>query len=170
MNAVDLIGRTFKRYLDAKQHLWNSYFVEAISDPRECELLDGFETLDVVLFRCLVAVPLKLHLEPEFTFGHSPVSGIRLKFDENLEKLVVDWCRVEHPGNQQWTEIELFNLSSVELQFIEYFQWNRYDYLSMNEIRCRVNEYTSRPELVGSQVIVPSVYLRFYQQSEDTER
>jgi hypothetical protein len=66
------------RYLDAKQHLWNTYFVEKISDITQCEPVESFEAIDSLLFKVLVCQVLGFELPKSHVLGADVVPQIKV--------------------------------------------------------------------------------------------
>jgi hypothetical protein len=160
-SSRDAPQRHFYRYLDAKQHIWNAYFIDEVQSLYETEPLRSFEQIDALLFHSLVALPLQLKLDKDFSFRRSPVPSLVLKPVAQLSSLNVQVLEPAAIGTGKWTRQELIGLKSARFAFIEFFQWDQYGYWSTNEIRCLVVKYADRPDLVGGQVQFPALHLDF---------
>jgi hypothetical protein len=141
-------------YLDAKQHLWNTYFVNRFGDLRECEPLDSFEAIDQVLFKSLVCDVLGINLANQYILGSEPVPEIVVVPKPELSEVSVMVGKLSADRNRYWEVGERFAAVGIECQFIEFFQWNRYDYLSMSQLRCRITNFPPNPGVVGRDAIL----------------
>jgi hypothetical protein len=124
------------RYLDTKQHLWNTAFKDEVTDLRNCEPLDSFETIDALLFAAMVCRPLNIKLPQDFIFGSHPVPGIVVRPLPGQDSISLLLNRDDKALSGYWDEAKMPAPHS-EFEFIDFFQWNKYDFLSMNQVLCR---------------------------------
>ena len=87
------------RYLDAKQHIWNSYFWGKVRDLKECEPLDSFEVIDQRLFFSLVCYPLKVKFPANYIFGREPLYRLVVKPKCYLTEIDLRVSRPSSDGN-----------------------------------------------------------------------
>jgi len=53
----------------------------------------------------------------------------------------------DHPVNR-------IRPGEAEMHFLEYFDWNRLDYLDFRYYRVQIAKFDSRPELVGREALI----------------
>ncbi|HLW92871.1 MAG TPA: hypothetical protein VKS78_16435 [Roseiarcus sp.] len=142
------------RYLDAKQHLWNSYFLGQVADLREREPLESFELIDRRLLFALVCRPLKLALPPDHYFFADPIRDILAIPRSYVTELNMMMSKPSEDGNRYWERPTLFPKEGLVLSFIEFFQWDRYGFQSASLARCKVEAIASHPEYEGREALV----------------
>ncbi len=149
------------RYLDTKQHLWNSVFRDEVTDLRICEPLDSFEAIDALLFAVMVCHPLNITLPRGFKFGSHPVPGIVLTPLPNQAGITLILNRDDKALNGYWDEARMFSASHSEFEFIDFFQWNKYDFLSMNQVLCRTIQIGGDKSFHERKVILELGHINF---------
>lgn len=130
------ITSVLMRYLDAKQHLWNSFFLGTVRDLRECEPLDSFELIDERLFYALVCHPLKIKLPQKHLFRRDVVPSIIVKPKEDLPEVPLMLAEKLSGGSRRWNRFANCPTDGLTLRFIEFFQWDKYGFLSSSLVRC----------------------------------
>src|SRR5438105_1521583 len=122
------ITSVLMRYLDAKQHLWNSFFLGTVQNLRECEPLDSFELIDQRLFYALVCHPLKIKLPHDHILMRDAVSSIVTKPKEYLSEVPLMLADKTGSGSRRWNRWENYPTDGLTLRFIEFFQWDKYGF------------------------------------------
>jgi hypothetical protein len=145
------------RYLDAKQHLWNTYFVEKISDITQCEPVESFEAIDSLLFKVLVCQVLGFELPKSHVLGADVVPQIKVIARPQLTDIPIIFEGPRIDKNRHWEAPANFSTSGLEGQFIEFFQWNKYDYLSMPYVRLRMAAFPVQASRVGTDALIEIV-------------
>jgi hypothetical protein len=156
------IRATLFRYLDCKQHLWNTYFVGDVIDIRQCEPLESFDSIDLILFKSLVCRPLGIHLPESFVLGGDVVPEIKVRASPNLTSIPVMTSEPRTGPNMRWKLPEVLDANGLELSFIAFFQWNKYSYLSMGSVRCKVTKCPSSPQYVGMESLIENQNADFF--------
>jgi hypothetical protein len=133
------------RYLDAKQHLWNSFFLGHVHDLRDCEPLDSFEMINERLFYALVCHPLKIKLPDDFLFTRDAVPAIIASPKEYFTEVPLMLASKLTTGGRSWESKEMYPTLGMTLRFIEFFQWDKYGFLSSSLVRCDFERDGSRP-------------------------
>ena len=154
------IGDYLFQYLDAKQHLWNAYFRKYFTDLGEAEPLDSFEEIDNRLFYILVSRTLNLTLPRDFFVGSAPIGEIVIKPISAEIVLMVE--RPSNDRNRYWTEGQLAKAAGLAVDFIDFFQWNAYDFLSCSMVRGVVRACPHKPEWVGLQALLEIRAVNFF--------
>src|SRR5581483_7209129 len=126
------------RYLDAKQHLWNSNFLELFRDIRECEPLETFEKIDNLLFKALVRDRLAIALPDDFEVGKQAIREIAVRPQSWAKELALQVERPSTDGNRYWSLSRMFASRALEMSFVDFFQWDSYGFLAMSKVRCLV--------------------------------
>ena len=135
------------QYLEAKRHLWNVYFVDKVRSLHKSSPLDTYEMIDRLLFSGLCLEPLNQEpMENHFRFGLDPFPFLRVVPKDGIEKLPV---RVSEPHinqNRVWAPAVLILAKGTEFAFIEFFDWNRYGYVSYPYYKAKVTKCPEFPE------------------------
>ena len=139
------LRKSLLRYLDAKQHLWNAYFLPLVRDIRDCAPLDDFVAVDHHLFLALVCQPLDIKLPDGFVRGSSVIAAIEIKSRTGLSEIKLMLSRPSAESNNYWDIPKAISTDKLELQFIDFFQWNLYDFLSMSKVRGVVKSCPTEP-------------------------
>jgi hypothetical protein len=159
---MDITGRLL-RYLDVKQHLWNANFFELVGDLTECGPLDVFESIDSLLFKGLVTQPLGMTLPLSFVRGNDAVSWIGIRPRSIFSDIEVIIGNKAPNGNFVWELPTRFASSSFEMTFVDFFQWNSYDLLTMSQVRGQASG--AGPISSGTPVIVDIRSVEFFLRS-----
>jgi hypothetical protein len=141
-------------YLDAKQHLWNTYFRNNIKSLYQCEPLESFEAIDRHLFYALVCHPLKLKLPENHLFGRDPFPSIQVKGRSISAELPVMIRKPSTDRNSYWQLPRSLSPASMVASFIEFFEWDRYRLLSCSLVRCRIEAVDVDNEWVGREALI----------------
>lgn len=147
------------RYLDAKQHLWNSFFLGSVRDLRDCEPLDSFETINERLFYALVCHPLKIKLPDKFLFTRDAVPTIIMRPKEHLKEVSLMVSSKLTSGGRRWEIQEMYPAVGITLRFIDFFQWDKYGFLSSSLVKCDFERDETRP--VDQEALVEMHYVDF---------
>jgi len=159
------ITNTLMKYLDARQHIWNAYFLERFEDLRQCEPLASFEEIDRLLFFSLVCQLLKLGVPEKFSPYSLPIRQIIIKPKEIGREITMNINRKSTDNNMYWEERSSFEAKSLELSFIEFFQWDSYGFQSCSAVRGEIVTFPSRMQDVGKQALVDLASVDFFRAS-----
>ncbi len=157
----DVSKKLFK-YLDAKQHVWNCYFLELFNSLEECEPLDSFNVICERLFYVIVANDLGIQLPRTFKLGHDYIEKILVTaqpFLKNLPVFISD--KTDSQRGNSFSDASL-NVTGTTLFFVDFFQWKNYSFLSASLVRCKVAECVGDPTYVGRDVLIQIEYVNFF--------
>ena len=151
------------RYLEAKRHLWNTYFADLDFDLRECDPLDHFEEIDRRLFLSLVRFPLGFELPTDFRFGQDPVTNICVKPRTQLADLQMHVAeRIPSHGVRYKLEENIPYTSRTRLNFIEFYEWDRYKQAPYSYVRVMICRLPARKEWNGLEGLVRTANVEFW--------
>src|SRR5713101_7643550 len=164
------IGKYIFRYADAKCHLWNAYFMDGVVDLSVCEPLDSFEAIDRRLFFALVCEPLGI--EYDYLRGVEYMEGTIVK-THSIEKIVIMPRLTLGPhisisigekqgNNTAWLEVKSLNSAGLSFAFIELFQWDKYGFLNLPMVRCKIAACAERPEYVDKEALIDIYKVAFF--------
>jgi hypothetical protein len=156
------IRRHLLRYSDAKCHLWNAYFVDSVTDLKECEPLETFKAIDKQLFIALVCVPLSLKLSASYVMGAEPIKQILVLPKQYIREVPVILREPNTGGGALWTKTDTLSASELSFAFIELFQWNSYDFLNLPLVRCMVGNCGSHPQYLGREALIENHIVDFF--------
>ncbi|MGH8488493.1 MAG: hypothetical protein ACREXS_06425 [Gammaproteobacteria bacterium] len=143
-------------YLEAKRHLWNTYFRFKAKALRECSALDQYEQIDKLLFSGLVVHELKLLDQSLFDdVVRTPWMFLRVVPRTGLQTLRMWICDPITGSNRKWNAPELVELKGdVDFGFVEFFEWNRYDYVTYPYLRVTIDERSKLPAVAGREALM----------------
>jgi len=148
------------RYRDAKCHIWNTYFHDLVENLNDDEPLYSFEIIEKRLFSALICHPLGLTFNFDRGFGLDSVRTIIVKPKPNL--IEIPAMLADASGlNRLWRKAENLLASGLSLAFMDFFQWDNYDYLSLPFVKCEVMDCKERPDYQGNEALVETHLVDF---------
>jgi hypothetical protein len=143
------------QYLEAKRHLWNGYFRDKVDDLRGCGVLDDFEQVDRSLLNALVLRPLGQPPLPTGTsLGEDPLPVITLKAKDESAPLQILVGGPPPERERSWRHVEFDPRAPYVIQFIDFFDWDRYSYASFPFVLGRVVCSERSPGCAGRNVLI----------------
>ena len=151
-NVTDLLCE----YLEAKRHLWNVYFIHKVQSLRQSGPLDRYEAIDRLLFHALVLEPLNRQSVDNkgFRFGSDPFAFLKVVPSKGIDKLTVMVSDEITGGNRTWNHPITIPAKGAEFAFIEFFDWNRYSYVSYPYYMTRVMKCAEFPDYRGRDCLI----------------
>lgn len=154
-------------YLEASRHLWNTYFRGRIKSLYECSPLEEYEGIEELLFSALVANELDLSCpQSRRDVIDKPWLFIRVRPSAGLNALpmMVSHSVVESvSGNRRWEEAKVIELSdNSDFGFIEFFEWDRYGFVTYPYIRVQIDNRSQLPGLVGKEALIDVINVRIF--------
>jgi hypothetical protein len=139
----------------ASRQLFNQFY--RVSDPYNNDgwtLEERFSQVQEALFRTLVVEPGKL---PPTRYGDvSSKIFVELRHAESAPIMLnreLDSGYWDHPVKEVTRE--------ARMAFVRFFDWDQLDVRDNRYVRALVQEWPSRPELVGKHALIESHYVRF---------
>lgn len=149
------ITKLFFEYLEAKRHLWNTYFVDKVRSIRECRVLDRYETIDRLLFSALILDTLdQPPLSSEHVFGMNPIPSFRVVPRKGIETMSVIFSEPIRDLSRKWNKPVDLSIAGSEFIFIEFFEWNRYGHVTYPYFMVRVVKCPALPENVSCDCLI----------------
>jgi len=149
------ITQQITSYLEAKRHLWNTYFRTRIKSIKECHPLDEYEEIDRLLFSALVLGDLKQFLPDNFVFGRDIIPFLKIVPNPEIDgfELMITDPTVEK--YVKWNKpVEVKINAGVEFTFIELFEWDRYGFVNYPYYLTKITKYPDSPELVQQNALI----------------
>ena len=153
------------KYCECTGHLWNNYFFidEKLSSYTH-DQLDRYEAIDRLLFAELVLDPLaKVSCQEEYFREYppsEPLSFLRVVPAVSDEVPIL----INRSGaSGYWDDpINRVLSSDVDLRFIGYFDWNRYDLRDFQFYLVRIVKSSRHPQLVGRDALLEVHHARVF--------
>jgi hypothetical protein len=154
-------------YLEAKRHLWNVYFRGRTTSIYDCSPLDQYEEIDRLLFFSLVVSDLEISSFCNEIIWKEPIPWLRVVPRTGLDRIPVMFGEATTDSSIKWSlPTELVIDSALILCFVEFFEWDRYGYVSYPYYRARIFGYTD-PTLLGRELLIETINARvFFTDSE----
>lgn len=157
-------------YLEAKRHLWNVYFRNRVTSIYECIPLDQYEEIDRLLFFSLVVPELQTSSGGTGIVWREPIPYLRVIPREGLDRLLVMIGEGSTSMSTKWSlPTELVVDPILTLNFIEFFEWDRYEYVSFPYYRARVSK-CSDPVLVGKDLLLEITNARVFFATSESQQ
>ena len=142
------------KYREATRHLWNSHFRASVSSPSTHGNLDRYEEIDKLLFISLVLDSIG-RSDYEFNFRDDSYPFLHVLPNEGADALRL---RLSDPlvgRGRSWNEpTNVAGASSAVLELIEFFEWDRYAWVSFPYYRVRVRSFPGQPHLENLEALV----------------
>lgn len=160
-------------YLEAKRNLWNTYFREKIKSLYECSPLEEYEEIDDLLFSALVVHNLALsNHQSRREVIDTPWLFLRARPSVGLDALslmVSDSVVESVSDNRAWEEAKVIELrNNSDFGFIEFFDWDRYGFVTYPYVRVKIDDGSMLPDLVGREALIDVMNVRVFFKSPAT--
>lgn len=154
------ITNVLNDYRECSRNLWNTHFLRksrlSIHDMREM-----FDDIDKFLFSALVLAQLGKTEPRERTYAE-PLSFIKI-VPTTGSSVPIMINRPSSDKNRYWDEpVNHVEASDVDLRFIGYFDWNRYEYADFKYYLTRIVSFQKHPHLVGRDALIEAMYARVF--------
>jgi hypothetical protein len=140
-------------YRITARSLWNTAFW-TVSDLRTPEAREQFDEINLMLFDGLVLARLEQQMERAQLF-RSPMPFLRVTPSSQTVPILINqrpgcW---DHPVNS-------VDSDKVEMHFIEFFDWNQFDYVDFQYYRVKIAKLDGHPDLIGREALIERQYAR----------
>jgi hypothetical protein len=140
-------------YRITARSLWNTAFW-TVSDLRTPEAREQFDEINLMLFDGLVLARLEQQLERAQLF-RSPMPFLRVTPSSQTVPILIN----ERPGC--WDHpVNSVDSDKVEMHFIEFFDWNQFDYVDFQYYRVKIAKLDGHPDVVGREALIERQYAR----------
>lgn len=154
----------FNQYRDCSRSLWNKYFLENFKKNQDWDIVDSFNVIKGELFKTMVLNPLLGGRSADFSLGH-PSTLLKVMLPEN-HNTAVKINRNKKDAFGYWDHPIKELTSKATLLFMDFFDWNSYDFLDMNLIMCEIFSNPENPDIVGHKLLVEINYVKIFLDSE----
>jgi hypothetical protein len=152
----------FFEYLEAKRHIWNTHFVNKAISLRECRFLDAYEEIDRQLFAGLVLDELRLpRLPREHVFGVTPMDTFMVSPKGETVAVMAGDPQAGSRNTQFRSPVVIETAESV-FSFIEFFEWDRYSYVSYPYVLVRAIKCPAMPDLVSKDCLIETKDVKLF--------
>ncbi|MBL8013321.1 MAG: hypothetical protein JNN05_05685 [Candidatus Omnitrophica bacterium] len=124
-------------YLEAKRHVWNTYFMKRFTSIKDCSPLDEYEEIDRLLFKTIVLSEIEDSDLKEWEFNQQPINFIQACFKKYITAARVMVSGLKG-GAGKWQYVDVADVKSIKFVFIEFFEWNKYGFVTYPYVRVRI--------------------------------
>lgn len=140
-------------YRITARSLWNTAFW-TVSDLRTPEAREQFDEINLMLFDGLVLARLEQQVERAQLFC-SPMPFLRVTPSSQTVPILIN----ERPGC--WDHpVNSVDSDKVEMHFIEFFDWNQFDYVDFQYYRVKIAKLDGHPDVVVREALIERQYAR----------
>lgn len=144
-------------YRITARSLWNTAFW-AVRDLRTTEAIEQFDEINLMLFDGLVLARLDQQLEGAQIF-RSPLPFLHVTPSSQTVPILINNPRPE--GTGYWDHpVDSVDSEKVEMHFIDFFDWNQFDYLDFTYYRVKIARLDGHPDVVGREALIERQYAR----------
>lgn len=143
-------------YRECARCTWNGFFQKQFEKTQDWALVDSFKLVKEELFRSIVLLPILGEIPSEFQLG-VPSSTVKIRF-KNMSATPVMVNRTKGDIHGYWDHPITTLDSTVDLLFVDLFDWNSYGFLDMSLVLAVISGYEKNPHVVGHSLIVDIRY------------
>ena len=155
-------------YLEAKRHLWNVHFREKVDSIVGPSALDEYEYIDRFLLLGLVLRDLGVtSFAKDFVFGRDPIKEVIIRPKPDYREIPFMLERETEDLNYYWELEKMYSCSGLELEFVEFFEWARYEFVSYPLVMGRIVKFDDHKEYVGKLALIRNRDVRFVARSKN---
>lgn len=156
------VTAVFNHYRVSARAIWNTAFWPD-PDLRHWDAVDQFDAIQRLLFDQLVLAKLDKEWPLDQIFRQA------ISFFQIVPSSQEVPIMIQNPrpglGTGYWDHpVNSIKRGQAELLFIEYFDWNRMDYVDFRYHRVKISGFDAHPELVGREALMDcrnaAVYLK----------
>ena len=135
-------------YLEAKRHIWNTYFRRKVTSLNECSPLDQFEEIDRLLFKALVTNELS-------SANIDPAKYLKVKAREGLNLLQLSISEPIKDNNRVWNKSDYFQIQEdSSFEFIDFFDWTPYGFTTYPYVKVKIDGRSKLPDFIGREALI----------------
>jgi hypothetical protein len=150
-NGIDVTDALLE-YREAKKSLWNNHFLRNVL-ARDSQVLDCFEEIDFLLFVGLVLAPAHRTVFQNYVFRTDALPYLIITSESGKTTKLI----ARKPGSESiWQDQSPVEVGEFRMQFIEWFDWDRYGEVSFPFVRGRLTEISESGIQVGQECLVPA--------------
>ena len=155
-------------YLEAKRHLWNVHFREKVGTDFGCGGgLDEYENIDKLLFLGLVLRDLGVTSVPNCSvFGGDPIKEVIVRPARISPELPIMLKKKAEGPNCYWEKTITISSAGLELEFIEFFEWDKYAFASYPMVAGKIVKSKDYKEFIGRTALVETSFVCFVTRSK----
>lgn len=146
-------------YRVSARSLWNAAFWP-IPGLRTPEATEQYGEIKLILFDGLVLARLEEELDPAQLF-RSPIPFLRVTPSSQTVPILINNPRPEGTGYWDYP-LNCVDSDKVEMHFIEFFDWNQFDYLDFQYYRVKIAKLDAHPDVIGREALIERQYARVF--------
>ena len=153
------VTAVFDHYRVSARSIWNNAFRP---DPefREGFYIGQFEWIAKILFDTLVLTRLDMEFSSEDLF-HKPIPFFKVTLASGASPIMIENPR-PGDGNGYWDDPVKQITKDVEMQFINFFDWDQIGVLDFRYYRVHIAKFDERPHLVGRRALLETIYAKVF--------
>ena len=146
-----------RKYLEAKRNLWNTYFIDQPYELNKCSYLDEYEEIDKLIFSALVLKNIRREMPDNFIFGKEAFHFINVILRDKIDRINIMTCTVDKDRKIWSKPYEIILNKKYIFNFIEYFEWNRYGFVTYPYTLVKIIQCDNNPGLENKEALIETV-------------
>jgi len=165
------VSPVFDHYRMSARSVWNTAFWP-LPDLRDWNSVERFQELERLLFDQLVL----FKLDREYPFDdifRKPMPFFKVAPSSPCGCPIMIARARTHPDipSGYWDDpVNRVSAGQVEMQFLEFFDWNKLDYRDLQYYRVYIAGFDEQPHLVGREALIERQYVNVLLLSSEAER
>jgi hypothetical protein len=156
------VTAAFNHYRVSARAIWNTAFWPD-PDLRDWDSVDQFDAIQRLLFTELILAKLGKEWPLEKIFRQA-LPFFRIVPSSQEVPIMIQNPRPEAASGYWDHPLKTIKRAQAELLFLDYFDWNRMDYLDLRYYRVQISRFDAHSDLIGREALIDcqnaAVYVR----------
>lgn len=161
------VSNIFDHYRISARSIWNTSFWP-IKELRDWDCVDEFDEIQRILFDQLVLSRVGREF-PRTNLFRAPISFFRVIPTSKSSPVMIQNPRPGQPRGYWDHPMKCIGPEEAEMHFVDYFDWNRFDFVDFQYYRAIIAKFDGHPELAGREALVERMNARVYLTEGDNE-
>ena len=150
------ISHILDHFRVSARSVWNTAFWPD-ADFRNWDSAEQFDEVQRILFAELVLAKLQKEW-PAHDIFRIPIPFLQIVPSSESVPIMIQNPRPDRPKGYWDHPVRQINTGEAEFHFLEYFDWNRLDYLDFHYYKVQIARFNARPEPVGREALIERQY------------
>lgn len=146
------VTAVFNHYRVSARAIWNTAFWPD-ADLRHWDAVDQFDAIQQHLFAELVLSKLDKEWPFDKIFKQA-IPFFQVVPSSSQTSILIQNPRPEAAHGYWDHPLNIIKRGQAELCFMDYFDWNRMDYIDLRYYRVQIGRFDTHPELVGREALI----------------
>jgi hypothetical protein len=146
------VSNLFDHYRISACSIWNTAFWP-IAELRDWDCVDQFDEIKRILFDQLVLFRIGRDFALKDIF-RVPISFFHVVPAGESSPVMIQNPRPNQPRGYWDHPLKCIGPQEAEMYFVDYFDWNRFDFVDFQYYRVIIAKFDAHPELAGREALI----------------